>query len=284
MQEMKSIEKLLFRILFSILIILNQVSFGQTKETVQTKPATKQATPQSTQTKPAQTTTKPKTATKPATQVKPKTTPSNTKTQQQGTKPAAPVTKPVVKDPTIVMIGKQKWAVANLDVSTFRNGDSIPEAKTNEEWVAAASAGKPAWCYYNNDKALGKKYGKLYNWFAVNDPRELAPAGWALPTDADWADLGDFLGGPMLAGKKMKSLSGWADGNNGTNDSGFNGLPGGYRRENGIFFNLGNIAIWWSATEGKAGNAIDYYLVLNFSINRTSNPKQRGESVRCIKK
>lgn len=189
-----------------------------------------------------------------------------------------------IKDVGTVSIGKQKWAVANLNVSTFRNGDSITEAKTNKEWVAAGESGNPAWCYYNNDPAIGQKYGKLYNWFAVNDPRGLAPAGWILSVDADWAELANFLGGSEAAGNKMKSTSLWIDGYNGTNESGFTGLPGGYRVENGTFLNIGSIGIWWSSTGSKGLSAIDHYIGQRGNINRSSSPRQRGESVRCLKK
>lgn len=221
-------------------------------------------------TKSKQTTTKSKQTT-----TKPKV---NTATKQGGTK-----TQPVTKDASIVILGTQKWAVANLDVSTFRNGDTIPEAKTNKDWVAAGDAGKPAWCYYNNDPAIGKKYGKLYNWFAVNDPRELAPKGWHLSSDEDWSKVAYFLGGADAAGAKMKSATGWAEGNNGENKIGFNGFPGGYRVENGLFLNIGSIGIWWSSTESKSSSAYDHYIPLNSTLARSSNPKQRGSSVRCIK-
>jgi uncharacterized protein (TIGR02145 family) len=108
-----------------------------------------------------------------------------------------------------VQIGTQTWTTENLNVSTFRNGDPIMEAKTNEEWEQAGENKQPAWCYYENDPKNGAKYGKLYNWFAVNDPRGLAPAGFHIPTDAEWTILSTFLGGESTAGKKMKSLSGW---------------------------------------------------------------------------
>ena len=108
-----------------------------------------------------------------------------------------------------VQIGAQTWTTENLNVSTFRNGDPIMEAKTNEEWENAGKNKQPAWCYYENDPKNGDKYGKLYNWYAVNDPRGLAPTGWHVPTDAEWTILSDFLGGESTAGKKMKSLSGW---------------------------------------------------------------------------
>ena len=101
--------------------------------------------------------------------------------------------------------------------------------------MAAGESGKPSWCWYNNDPKNGPKYGRLYNWYAVNDPRGLAPAGWTLPADGDWTKMMFYLGGQQMAGKKLKSDSGWIDGNIGTNESGFNGLPGGYRVENGNF-------------------------------------------------
>ena len=220
-------------------------------------------------------------------QTKTKSTQSNTKSAQTKSKttPKSSKTVPVkkVKEPGTLIIGTQIWAEANLNVSTFRNGDTIPEAKTNTEWVAAGDAGKPAWCYYNNDPAIGKKYGKLYNWFALNDPRGLAPAGWNLSTDADWARLVNYLGGPGNAGSKLKSTSGWNEGTIGTNDTGFAGFPGGNRVENGIFQNIGSIGIWWSTTENNPLSAFDHYLAQSNSLARSNSPKQRGESVRCIK-
>lgn len=234
-----------------------------------------------TQTKTKQVVTKP-------VQTKTKSTPTKTKSTQTKSKPIPKSSKPVTetksKDPGAVTIGSQIWAVANLNVSTFRNGDSIPEAKTHKEWVAAGESGKPAWCNYNNDPALGLRFGKLYNWYAVNDSRGLAPAGWTLPGDEDWTKLVNSLGGPALAGKKLKSSNSWSGGDNGTNDVGFMGFPGGYRVENGTFLNIGSIGTWWSSTESKNSNAIDNYIALSGSLNRNSSPKQRGESVRCIRK
>jgi uncharacterized protein (TIGR02145 family) len=92
-----------------------------------------------------------------------------------------------------VTIGSQVWMTKNLDVATFRNGDPIPEAKSNEEWEKAIDEKKPAWCYYNNDIKKGELYGKLYNWYAVNDPRGLAPLGWHIPTINEWTNLNDYL-------------------------------------------------------------------------------------------
>jgi uncharacterized protein (TIGR02145 family) len=214
-----------------------------------------------------------------STQTKPKTPPSNTK----ASKPVkATEAGKKIKNPDAVTIGSQMWAIANLNVSTFRNGDTIPEVKTNKEWVAAGESGKPAWCYYNNDPVIGKKYGKLYNWFALNDPRGLAPAGWTLPADEDWAKLIYSLGGQNAAGIKIKSTTGWNEGNNGTNESGFNAFPAGYRVENGAFMNIGNTGIWWSSTETKTFSAFDRFVVLGGTFSGSSSPKQRGESVRCL--
>jgi uncharacterized protein (TIGR02145 family) len=106
-----------------------------------------------------------------------------------------------------VTIGTQTWTTKNLDVATFRNGDAIPEAKTDEEWQAAGDNKQPAWCYYDNDPKNGVKYGKLYNWYAVNDARGLAPAGWHIPTDEAWTELSTFLGGLDVAGKKNENVT-----------------------------------------------------------------------------
>ncbi len=106
-------------------------------------------------------------------------------------------------------IGTQVWSTKNLNVSTFRNGDPILEARTEDEWEQAGREGKPAWCYYENKASNDSVFGKLYNWFAVNDPRGLAPEGWHVPTDAEWKTLIDFFGGEELAGKKFKNTSGW---------------------------------------------------------------------------
>lgn len=184
-----------------------------------------------------------------------------------------------------VTIGQQVWMTKNLDVSTFRNGDPIPQAKTDEEWVKAGENQQPAWCYYENDPANGAKYGKLYNWYAVNDKRGLAPEGYHVPTDAEWTQLTDYLGlGLDVAGKKMKSTSGWIENGNGSNESGFNGLPGGGRDHIGSFRYRGSIGYWWSASELNTGNA--YARSLNHDgdyLPRGGDNKDGGFSVRCLR-
>jgi uncharacterized protein (TIGR02145 family) len=183
-----------------------------------------------------------------------------------------------------VTIGTQVWMTKNLDVTKFRNGDLIPQAKTNDEWEQAGKNKQPAWCYYANNKKNGKKYGKLYNWYAVSDPRGLAPDGWHVPSDAEWTVLSNYIGGEDVAGKKMKSTSGWEGFDGGTNESGFSGLPGGYRYSFGNFGNLGVSGYWWSSTEGSPSSAYDLYLdhSLNYLV-RSGSVKGGGLSVRCLK-
>jgi uncharacterized protein (TIGR02145 family) len=180
-----------------------------------------------------------------------------------------------------VTIGTQVWMTKNLDVSTFRNGDPIPQAKTKEEWVKAGEDGKPAWCYYDNDPANGAKYGKLYNWYAVNDLRGLAPEGWKIPSDEDWSRLDDFLGDE--AGFKMSSKSGWAVNVNGTNESGFSGLPGGLRNRV-FFYDIGYIGYWWSSSEKDTNDAWYRDLSVNGgNVYRANYGKAYGFSVRCLR-
>ena len=166
----------------------------------------------------------------------------------------------------------------NLNVSKYRNGDAIPQVQDADAWSNLTTG---AWCYYDNKKSYGTKYGKLYNWYAVNDPRGLAPKGYHIPTDEEWTILTDNLGDE--AGTKMKSTTGWEYGN-GTNTSGFAGLPGGYRYSNGNFFNIGAIGNWWSSSESYAYGAWSRYLGNNNgNVNRYNYDKHYGFSVRCLR-
>lgn len=183
-----------------------------------------------------------------------------------------------------VTIGTQVWMTKNLDVSTFRNGDPIPQAKTNEEWEKAGQNKQPAWCYYENNPANGAKYCKLYNWYAVIDSRGLAPLGYHVPTDEEWTILTDYLGGEEKAGDKMKSKNGWYDNGNGTNTSGFSGLPGGGRGSIGLFDGIGGHGSWWSSSEYATNFA--WYCYLDYSnglLNRDFTEKLIGLSVRCLR-
>jgi uncharacterized protein (TIGR02145 family) len=182
-----------------------------------------------------------------------------------------------------VKIGSQIWSTENLNVDRFRNGDPIPEAKTKEEWRRAGENKQPAWCYYVNDPKNGEQYGKLYNWYAVNDPRGLAPAGWHIPTDTEWETLENYLGDD--AGNKMKSTSGWKENGNSTNSSGFSGLPGGFRDGNGPFLSIGSYGFWWSSTESNTNYACLRRLnYTNGNVSRFNYYfKQVGFSVRCLR-
>jgi len=191
---------------------------------------------------------------------------------------------PFITYAQFVTIGTQVWMTKNLDVSTFRNGDPIPQAKTDEEWKKAGENKQPAWCYYNNDPANGAKYGKLYNWYAVNDSRGLAPVGYHIPSDAEWTKLTDFLGGNEVAGTKMKSTDGWKGNGNGTNESGFSGLPGGGRSNKGAVDDVGVYGYWWSSSENDTSNAWYRLLFCNHGdVGRLNYIKVKGFSVRCLR-
>jgi len=181
------------------------------------------------------------------------------------------------------------WMGCNLDVDTYRNGDPIPEVTDPTKWVNLTTG---AWCYFNNDPANGEIYGKLYNWYAVNDPRGLAPDGWHIPTDKEWAELGDCLGGSSVAGGKLKttgSIEGgdglWYAPNTGaTNEIGFSALPGGWRNYYGTFVTVGSIGQWWSATMYDA----NYAWLRSLTCSRTDIireylSKVYGFSVRCVR-
>ena len=189
----------------------------------------------------------------------------------------------------IVKIGKQVWMAENLNVSHFRNGDSIPESK---DWISSEN-GNPAWCYYNNEVANGNKYGRLYNWYAVNDKRGLAPKGWHIPTDTEWKILINYLGGKNMACSKMKTTNGWLKSNyasaginngNGTNESGFTGLPAGFRFDDLEFNALGSNFYWWSSSSNRIAA---WSCTMDFNscniILADDILMRDGLSIRCVK-
>ena len=189
----------------------------------------------------------------------------------------------VVPNVQTVKIGTQTWMLKNLDVDHYRNGDVIPQVTDPTAWAALTTG---AWCYYNNDTANGTVYGKLYNWYAVNDPRGLAPTGYHVPSDAEWTTLTTFLGGESVAGDKMKATTLWTNSSvvTNTNSSGFTGLPGGYFVNGGAFYGIGYYGYWWSSSEYSALGAWYRYLDDDTSIAlRDYNDKATGFSVRCLK-
>jgi len=166
----------------------------------------------------------------------------------------------------------------NLDVDRFRNGDIIPHAESNEEWKKAGENGQPAWCYYDNDPEKGKKYGKLYNWYTVNDPRGLAPEGYHIPSDKEWSSLLDYLG--PRAFEILKSEDDW----DGKNEVSFKGLPGGIRYSNGGFSSLGSVGVWWSSSEYNNYYAWNLFLYYDLGyVYRYYDFKENGLSVRCLR-
>ena len=182
-----------------------------------------------------------------------------------------------------IKIRNQTWMAKNLNVSSFRNGDQIQEAKSAEDWEKYGALGKPAWCHYENDPKNDEIHGKLYNWYAVSDPRGLAPEGWHIPTQDEWKITAGFLGGINLAGKKLKSEEIWGK-NNGTNDFGFDAQPSGFRDSLGIFDYKGSYAFYWSSYDKEVGVSIARNIYIdNDSFGEFLFGKQIGLSVRCIK-
>ncbi len=184
--------------------------------------------------------------------------------------------------PTIV-IGTQQWMNKNLDLAFYKNGDPIPQVSDGATWAALTTG---AWCYYNNDSTLGNTYGKLYNWYAVNDARGLAPQGWHIPSDAEWTTLATALGGESVAGGKMKEAGtlNWTSPNTGgNNNSGFTAMPGGFR-QNAPFGLLGLWGSWWSSTPDNNNMILGRFIFhTDVVLGRGLTEKTYGYYVRCIK-
>jgi uncharacterized protein (TIGR02145 family) len=182
-----------------------------------------------------------------------------------------------------VDICNQVWMKKNLDITTYRNGDVIPQVTDATAWSNLTTG---AWCWYNNDSATYSFYGKLYNWYAATDSRGLAPLGWHVPTDAEWLVLSTCLGGTSIAGGKMKEagIAHWASTNLGDNSSGFTGLGSGNRDGAGTFNNFNNNAFMWSTTASSATNAYTRYLVYSsIGLFRPNSNKLAGFSIRCLR-
>ena len=210
-------------------------------------------------------------------------------------------TGPVVKDidgnsySSIVTICSQTWANKNLSVGRYRNGDLIPQVTDSTQWAVLKTG---AWCWYDNDSVKYWQYGKLYNWYAVNDPRGLAPIGWHVPSDEEWnklvkciypyANTGCYncsqsstVGGVM----KEAGTSHWKTPNTGaSNNSGITCLPGGYRSLAGEFINLGYNGLWWCSSESDADAAWDRFLYYKSAeVIRQDHHKGVGQSVLFVR-
>ena len=168
-----------------------------------------------------------------------------------------------------IKIGSQEWATEDLEVTKFRNGEDIPLVEGDKEWGELTTA---AYC-------ITPDGNHLYNWYAVNDPRGLAPEGFHVPSDDEWTELTNHLGGEDVAGNELKSTD-----CNGTNSSGFSALMGGGRDHlNGNFNTLGNYAFWWSSTLSMSGAlACNLYFGDSYAVRYSGNLRN-GFSVRCLK-
>jgi uncharacterized protein (TIGR02145 family) len=189
----------------------------------------------------------------------------------------------------IIPAGQQSWLRENLRVTRYRNGEVIPNVTLETQWKNLTSG---ACCTYDNLASNGLTYGLLYNWHVVSDTRGVCPVGWHVPSDSEWAALGNFLGGNNIAGGMMKS-TGTIEGGTGlwyapntgaTNSIGFNGLPGGYRINYGTFYSIGNLGYFWSSSDTASLNGWKYILdANNGELKRYFDFKNNGFSVRCCK-
>lgn len=182
-----------------------------------------------------------------------------------------------------IWIGTQVWMAENLRTATYANGNPIPNVTDDTTWTQLNSG---AWSHYANNPTNDSVYGKLYNWYAVADSVNICPTGWHVPTDTEWRDLSEHLGGADVAGVKMKTTSLWNAPNRGANNNaGFSGLPGGVRSsEGGNFALLGQWGLWWSASEKSVDYAWLYYLRnVNEEVRWNGYDKRYGFSVRCVR-
>jgi len=198
-----------------------------------------------------------------------------------------------------VKIGYQWWMAENLKLTKYRNGEAIPKVTNTGSWAGFYTG---AYCNYDNNDNNADTYGSLYNWYAVNDSRNIAPEGWHIPTDAEWkylemhlgmsySEADDTGGRGTNEGDKLKSTSGWNSNGNGTDDYGFAALPAGFRRHYGVFDDIGGDAYFWSASEAfdpdnPEHSFIAWYRLLDYSgsgVYRQNYNKRSGFSVRCVR-
>jgi len=200
-------------------------------------------------------------------------------------------------DYATVLIGDQCWFAENLRSENYDNGDAIPAGLSDSEWTSTTLGATAVYgegsstCYTNTpdgdacDEAWSlNEYGHLYNWYAVDDARGLCPSGWHVPTDGEWTVMTDFLGGESVAGGQMKTTYGWYQAGNGTNSSGFSGLPGGDRgSSDGSFYAAGFDGYWWSSSP-SGSDAWFRFLGGNYeNVGRSGSDRRLGFSVRCVR-
>lgn len=183
-----------------------------------------------------------------------------------------------------VKIGNQIWTKKNLDIDHYRNGDSIPEIRDSLVWRTLTTG---AWCYNNYDSDNGEKYGKIYNGYAIIDPRGFAPEGWHIPTIEEWGTLSELFGGDSLSGGALKDTIGWTPQDVGaTNASGFTALPAGYCSVKGFCIGLKYGAYFWTSTYDTVSSGwinARFILFNSPELKDLSTEKKSGFSVRLIK-
>jgi uncharacterized protein (TIGR02145 family) len=187
-----------------------------------------------------------------------------------------------------IVIGDQEWMAENLKTGKYRNGEEIPTNLNDIEWENTLQTEQGAWAWFADDSLNECPFGKLYNWFAATDVRNVCPVGWHVPSTEEWISLANSLGGEDVAGGKMKSIgfNYWQSPNElATNECGFSGLPSGDRDIDGSYNNQNFQGIFWSTTESDAEYAIAKRLLYNFSLLFTDDNgyKQAGFSIRCIR-
>ncbi len=183
-----------------------------------------------------------------------------------------------------VVIGSQEWMDSNLQVTCYKNGDPIQQVDDFHAWRNSTTG---AMCLYDGESEYGRRFGRLYNWHAVNDPRGLAPDGWRIPEDVDWQELIDYLGGPERAGGALKhqGVKYWKKPNSrASNSSGFSAMPGGFRSLYGDFRHLRLYSYFWSSSPFK-NNCVSIRVMGYFDskVIHTGGAVENGYSVRCIK-
>jgi uncharacterized protein (TIGR02145 family) len=185
-----------------------------------------------------------------------------------------------------VKIGSQIWMVGNLKVTHYNNGDVIPNVTDQTAWNGLTTG---ALCAYDNDQTNVKTYGYLYNYYVISDPRGICPAGWHVPSLAEWETLSQSCGGDAVAGGALKEAgtTHWSAPNTGaTNSSGFTALPAGERISG--FNALGDGEGWWSTTQfmgmPTTNNAtVVYNDNIRFDVSTGGADYPNGLSIRLIK-
>jgi len=185
-----------------------------------------------------------------------------------------------------ITIGTQTWMAENLRTTKYRDGTEIPNVTDNLEWANLTTG---AYSNYKNTKRADSiaTYGRVYNWYAAADSRNIAPTGWHVPSDAEWSTLTTNFGGESVAGGKLKEIgtTHWVSPNAGaTNQTGFTAQPAGFSLTDGSFSGIGEYGYWWSATEYNTYRAWYHRMYTNFSdMYRDYSRKEDGYSVRCVR-